>query len=125
MARRAYPTGEPQWVFTADHQATALDVDADFVYVAFNSGELVILRAADGVVQVRQQLRVNGHQVVPLSLAYGGANRLAIGTLDGRVLDCSVAALPRPECKNRRDGVADPRRGQQGDLRRGHRSRRG
>ena len=97
VARRAYPTGEPQWVFTADHQATALDVDGDFVYVAFNSGELVILRAGDGAVLLRQQLLVNGHRVVPLSLACAGANRLAIGTLDGRVLDCSITALPPPE----------------------------
>ncbi|HWS32422.1 MAG TPA: hypothetical protein VN408_06730, partial [Actinoplanes sp.] len=97
VTRRAYPTGEPQWVFTADHQATALDVDGDFVYVAFNSGELVVLRAEDGAVQVRQQLRVNGHRVVPLSLACAGANRLAIGTLDGRVLDCSITGLPPSE----------------------------
>ncbi|BEL05049.1 hypothetical protein Q0Z83_032400 [Actinoplanes sichuanensis] len=97
VARRAYPTGEPQWVFTADHQATALDVDDDFVHVAFTSGELVILRAEDGAVQVRRQLLVNGHRVVPLSLACAGANRLVIGTLDGRVLDCSITASPRSE----------------------------
>ncbi|RJO70670.1 hypothetical protein D5S18_26020 [Nocardia panacis] len=95
VARRKYPTGEPQWVFTADHQATSLDVDADFVYVTFNSGELIILRTVNGAVRTRQQLRVNGHRVVPLSLARVGANRLVIGTLDGRVLDCSVAALQR------------------------------
>ncbi|AEV85152.1 hypothetical protein ACWT_4128 [Actinoplanes sp. SE50] len=95
VARRAYPTGELQWVFTADHQATALDADGDFVYVTFNSGELVILRAVDGAVQVRQQLQVNGYRVIPLSLARVGANRLVVGTLDGRVLDCSIAALPR------------------------------
>jgi hypothetical protein len=93
VARRAYPTGERQWVFTADHQATALDVDGDFVYIAFNSGELVILSAVDGAVKVRQQLRVNGCRIFPLSLARVGANRLVIGTLDGRVLDCSIAAL--------------------------------
>ncbi|MDI6105604.1 hypothetical protein QLQ12_44195 [Actinoplanes sp. NEAU-A12] len=97
VARRTYPTGEPQWVFTTDDQATALDVDDDFVYVAFNSGELVILRAEDGAVQVRQQLLVNGHRVVPLSLACAGENRVVIGTLDGRVLDCSITALPRSE----------------------------
>jgi hypothetical protein len=93
VARRAYPSGELHWVFTADHQATALDVDADFVYVTFNSGELVILRAVDGAVQTRQQLQVNGRRIIPLSLARVGAHRLVIGTLDGRVLDCSIAAL--------------------------------
>jgi hypothetical protein len=102
VARRTYPTGELQWVFTADHQATALDVDDDFVYVAFNSGELVILRATDGTVQVRQRLLVNGHQIVPLSLARADANRLVIGTLDGRVLDCSISASPRSEQHLRR-----------------------
>lgn len=97
VARRTYPTGERQWVFTADHQATALDVDGDFVYVTFNSGELVIMRATDGAVQMRQQLRVNGRRVVPLSLARAGADRLVIGTLDGLLLDCSIAASPRAE----------------------------
>jgi hypothetical protein len=72
-------------------------VDGDFVYVAFNSGELVIVRAEDGAVQVRQQLLVNGHRVVPLSLAGAGVNRLAIGTLDGRVLDCSITGSPPSE----------------------------
>jgi len=97
VVRRAFPTGELQWIFTADYKATALDADEDFVYVAFNSGELVILRAEDGAVQARQQLQVNDHPVVPLSLARVGADRLAVGTLDGRVLDCSIAALQRQE----------------------------
>jgi hypothetical protein len=90
VVRRAFPTGELQWVFTADHQATALDVDDEFVYVAFNSGELVILRAVDGAVQARQQLRVNDQRVVLLSLARVAADRLVVGTLDGRILDCSL-----------------------------------
>ncbi|GAA3724584.1 hypothetical protein GCM10022225_01860 [Plantactinospora mayteni] len=94
VVRRAYPTGELQWVFPADHQATALDADGDFVYVTFNSGELVILRAADGTVHARQELRVDGHPVVPLSLVRLSPDRLAIGTLDGRILVCSLAALP-------------------------------
>ncbi|MBB4957324.1 hypothetical protein [Micromonospora polyrhachis] len=94
VVRRAYPTGELQWVFTADHQATALDVDGDFVYVTFNSGELVLLRAEDGAMHARHELRVNGHRVVPLSLVRLGPGRLAIGTLDGRVLVCSLAASP-------------------------------
>ncbi|MEU5943091.1 hypothetical protein ABZ807_28890 [Micromonospora sp. NPDC047548] len=102
--------------FHGDHQATALDADGDFVYVTFNSGELVLRRAEDGAVHARQELRVNGHRVVPLSLVrcscttarhddldraerVGEATRLspgrlAIGTLDGRVLVCSLAASP-------------------------------
>ncbi|MEU4620450.1 hypothetical protein AB0G04_10805 [Actinoplanes sp. NPDC023801] len=90
VIRRTYPAGEPRWVFTAGHQATALDVDAGFVHVAFDSGELVTLRALDGTVHSRRQLRVGGHPVVPLSLARAGVGRLAIGTLDGRVLDCRL-----------------------------------
>jgi hypothetical protein len=92
VARRAYPTGEAQWVFAADHQATALDADGDFVYVTFNSGQLVVLRAEDGSVHAREQLQVNGHDVVPLSIARLRDNRLAIGTLDGRVLVCALIA---------------------------------
>jgi hypothetical protein len=90
VVRRAYPTGEMQWVFTADNQATALDIDDGLVFVTFNSGELVILSAVDGSVRARQELRVDGHPVVPLSLVRRGPGRLAIGTLDGRLLDCSV-----------------------------------
>lgn len=82
---------EVQWIFTADHQATALDADGDFVYLVFNSGELVVLDAENGAVHARQELRVNGHRIVPLSLTRVGADRLAVGTLDGRVLDCSIA----------------------------------
>ncbi|HEX6684736.1 MAG TPA: hypothetical protein VF062_18170 [Candidatus Limnocylindrales bacterium] len=91
VVRRAFPSGEAQWVFAADHQATAVDVDGDseLVYVTFNNGELVALRAADGTVHGRQRLRVGGHPVVPMSLTYVGSGRLAIGTLDGRILDCS------------------------------------
>lgn len=92
VVRRAYPTGEPHWVFTADHQATALDADGDFVYVTFNSGELVILRAEDGTVQARQQLQVDGHPVVPLALVRLRDSRLAVGTLDGRILVCGLTA---------------------------------
>jgi hypothetical protein len=91
VVRRAYPDGAPRWVFTADHQATALDVDTEHVYVALNSGELVILRAVDGTVRARRLLKVDGHPVVPLSLARQGADRLVIGTLDGRVLDCRIS----------------------------------
>lgn len=43
VACRAYPSGEPLWVFTADAQATDLDTDGDHVYVTFNSGDLVVL----------------------------------------------------------------------------------
>jgi hypothetical protein len=85
VVRRAYPGGELQWVFTADHLATALDADDEFVYVAFNSGVLVVLRAADGAVHARHELGA-----VPLALVRLGPGRVAVGTLDGRVFVCSL-----------------------------------
>jgi hypothetical protein len=94
VVRRAYPSGEPQWVFTADHQVTALDADGEFVHVAFNSGELVVLRVGDGAVHARHALCIDGHRVVPLSLVRTGSAQLAIGTRDGRVLVCSLDAGP-------------------------------
>jgi hypothetical protein len=60
----------------------------------WNGRSVVLLRAEDGAVHARQELRVNGHRVVPLSLVRLSPDRLAIGTLDGRVLVCSLAALP-------------------------------
>lgn len=87
---RAYPSGEPLWVFTTDVQATDLDTDGDYIYVTFNSGELVVLRATDGAVHARLRVRVDGRDVIPLSLALAGHGRAVIGTLDGSVLDCSI-----------------------------------
>ncbi|MES5824725.1 hypothetical protein [Streptomyces sp. RG80] len=55
-------------MFTADFPATALDGYEDTVCVAFNSGELVALRASDGTVLWRQRRDVGGRPVVPLSL---------------------------------------------------------
>ena len=92
VVRRAYPSGAVQWVLTAGGRATALDIADDLVLVAFDCGELVMLDAADGSLRARQELRVGGHLVVPLSLARIGPGRIAIGTLDGLILDCSVVA---------------------------------
>ena len=90
VACRAYPGGEALWVFTADVQATDLDTDGDHVYVAFNSGDLVVLRAADGAALARHEVRLDDRRVIPLSLAVAGPGRVLIGTLDGMVLACSV-----------------------------------
>jgi outer membrane protein assembly factor BamB len=94
VACRAYPSGEPLWVFTADVQATDLDTDGDHVYVTFSSGDLLVLRAADGAVRARHEVRLDGRRVIPLSLAVAGPGRVVIGTLDGRVLACSVDITP-------------------------------
>ncbi|MET8981072.1 hypothetical protein ABZX85_36270 [Streptomyces sp. NPDC004539] len=90
VVRRSLEDGAARWVFTADFPATALDGNEDTVYVAFTSGELVALRASDGTVRWRQRLDVGGWPVVPLSLTLVCPGRLLIGTVDGRILDCSV-----------------------------------
>jgi hypothetical protein len=91
VVRRAYPSGAVEWVFTADCTATAVDADDEIAYIAFNDGEVVALRTADGAVVGRRQLGV-----VPLSLTLAGPGRLVIGTLDGRLLDCSTEPAQNP-----------------------------
>ncbi|MFI1105847.1 hypothetical protein [Streptomyces melanogenes] len=91
VVRRSLSNGAARWVFTTDYPATALDGNEDTVYAAFNSGELVALRASDGAVLWRQQLDIDGQPAVALSLTLLGPGRLLIGTVDGRILDCSVA----------------------------------
>ncbi|MFE9907559.1 PQQ-binding-like beta-propeller repeat protein [Streptomyces clavifer] len=90
VVRRSLMDGAARWVCTADFPVTALDGDEDTVYVAFNSGELVALRTSDGSARWRRILEVRGRPVVPLSLALMGPGRLVIGTVDGRILDCSI-----------------------------------
>ncbi|MEC3915083.1 hypothetical protein [Nocardia sp. CDC160] len=89
VVRRSGRSGVARWVFTADVPVTALDGDENTVYVAFNSGELVALRASDGTVRWRHELEVDGRSVVALSLTLTRPGRLLIGTVDGRILDCS------------------------------------
>ncbi|WP_217207033.1 PQQ-like beta-propeller repeat protein [Streptomyces sp. AC550_RSS872] len=90
VVRRSLTDGAVRWVFTAKYPATAVDGDEDTVYVSFNTGELVALHASDGTVHWRQHLKVGGRCVVPLSLELTDPGRLLIGTVDGRILDCSV-----------------------------------
>ncbi|MET9760855.1 PQQ-binding-like beta-propeller repeat protein [Streptomyces sp. NPDC006372] len=90
VVRRSLTDGAVRWEFATDHPATAVDGDDDTVYVALNSGELVALDASDGTVRRRQRLRIEGVPTVPLSLHLTAPDRLLIGTVDGRVLDCSV-----------------------------------
>ncbi|MEU1432232.1 hypothetical protein ABZ412_34720 [Nocardia sp. NPDC005746] len=90
VVRRSGLYGAVRWVVTADFPVTALDGDEDTVYVAFNSGELVAIHTSDGTVRWRQHLEVDGQPAVPLSLTVTGPGHLLIGTVDGRILDCSV-----------------------------------
>ncbi|MFJ4658836.1 hypothetical protein ACIP5Y_46835 [Nocardia sp. NPDC088792] len=91
VVRRSGLNGAVRWVFTADVPVTALDGDENTVYVALNSGELVALCTSDGTVRWRQRLAVAGQPAVPLSLTLTRPERLLIGTVDGRILDCSVS----------------------------------
>lgn len=95
VVRRRYRSGDLEWVFTADAKATAIDADDKTIYVAFVTGELVALHSDNGVVLARDLLTANGQPVVPLSLSVARPGRIVVGTLDGRVLDCSVN-LPFP-----------------------------
>ncbi|MEV5877466.1 hypothetical protein AB0L75_25225 [Streptomyces sp. NPDC052101] len=90
VVRRSLTDGVVRWEFTAEYPATAVDGDAETVYVGFNTGELVALRASDGTVRWRQHLKIGDQRVVPLSLELVDPGQLLIGTVDGRILDCSV-----------------------------------
>ncbi|WP_405015033.1 hypothetical protein [Kitasatospora sp. NBC_01539] len=92
IVRRRFPDGLPQWLFTADHPATALDTDGQIIFAALSSGEVVALDAADGTLRWRTRLGVDGIPTVPLSLAVAGPRQLLIGTVDGRILVCEIAA---------------------------------
>ncbi|WP_406640911.1 hypothetical protein [Amycolatopsis sp. WGS_07] len=92
VVRRSYPNGKARWVHHADHQVTAIDTIGYTLYVTYNSGEIIALDATDGRELGRQQLQVNDHPVVPLSLSAQAPDRLVIGTLDGRVLVCTATA---------------------------------
>lgn len=93
VVRRAYPSGEPVWVFGADAAPAAVEADGDTVYVALNSGEIAALDAADGTVRARGLLRLDGQIADPLSLTVVGQGRVAVGTTDGRIAECGFAAL--------------------------------
>ncbi|MFE4463025.1 hypothetical protein ACFROC_37195, partial [Nocardia tengchongensis] len=42
IVRRKATTGEPTWIFRTDHKSTALDADANTVFVTYDDGELVL-----------------------------------------------------------------------------------
>ncbi|MFC8660756.1 PQQ-binding-like beta-propeller repeat protein [Streptomyces sp. NPDC057199] len=83
-----------QWQYRTDHPATALDTAGDTVYVAYNSGALTALDADDGSVRWHTELEVEGAPTTALSLAVAPQGHLLIGTVDGRILECSPG--PRP-----------------------------
>lgn len=81
--------GSVRWQHRTDHPATALDSDGETVYVAYNSGALTALDAGDGSVRWHTELTVDGAPATALSLAVAPQGHLLIGTVDGRILECS------------------------------------
>ncbi|MFG3093083.1 hypothetical protein ACGGAI_36390 [Streptomyces antibioticus] len=91
VASRQLPDGHARWVHLTDKPLADLDGDERRVYVVYLNGEVEILDAATGEVRARHTLRAHGHAVTPVSAAYrADQRRLVVGTLDGRILDCSV-----------------------------------
>ncbi|MER5473538.1 PQQ-binding-like beta-propeller repeat protein [Streptomyces sp. NPDC002685] len=82
--------GAVAWQHRTDHPATALDADEDTVYVAYNSGALTALDADNGSVRWHTELDIDGTPTTALSLAVAPQGHLLIGTVDGRILECSV-----------------------------------
>ncbi|MGQ4379252.1 PQQ-binding-like beta-propeller repeat protein [Streptomyces sp. SAS_267] len=82
--------GAVRWQHRTDHPATALDVDEDTVYVAYNSGALTALDADDGTVRWHTELKIDGTPTTALSLAVTPHGHLLVGTVDGRILECAV-----------------------------------
>ncbi|MFI9115293.1 outer membrane protein assembly factor BamB family protein [Streptomyces venezuelae] len=81
--------GSVLWQHRADFPATALDTDGHTVYVADNSGALTALAADDGSVRWRTELEVARVPTTALSLAVAPQGHLLVGTVDGRILECT------------------------------------
>lgn len=87
VVRRDYGDGRLVWHVGLDNQVTALDEFDGRVIVVTNVGEVVVIDATSGNILGREErLRIEGHAVVPLSLAVDTHGELWIGTLDGRVI---------------------------------------
>ncbi|MFD9516233.1 hypothetical protein [Streptomyces sp. NPDC059979] len=83
-------SGAVLWEHRADHPATALDTDGKTVYVAYSSGALAALDADDGSLRRHTHLEVDGAPTAALSLSVAPQGHLLVGTVDGRILECSV-----------------------------------
>ncbi|MEU3794566.1 hypothetical protein AB0F07_33030 [Streptomyces fructofermentans] len=91
VVSRGLPGGEARWVHRTDKPLADLDGDEGKLYVVYLTGEVETLDTATGEVRARHTLRAHGHPVTPVSAAYrADQQRLVVGTVDGRILDCSV-----------------------------------
>nr|BFE58519.1 hypothetical protein GCM10020063_030450 [Dactylosporangium thailandense] len=87
VVRRDLTTGSPHWTFRTDSLATDLDASTDTAYVAYRDGEIVALDLDDGHLRWRWRLR----GIFPTALTVAGADRLLVGTSDGRILVCRIS----------------------------------
>lgn len=91
VARRTYPGGRLVWRVGLDNQITAVDESAGRIVAVTNLGELLVIDAVTGEVIAREeQLSIDGHAVVPLSLAFDPHGGMWIGTFDGRVIRATL-----------------------------------
>ena len=91
VVRRRYPDGKLVWHVALDNQVTAIDEFDGRIVVVTNIGELVMIDAESGDILGREErLAIDGHAVVPLSLALEPQGRAWIGTLDGRVIQATL-----------------------------------
>ncbi|MFJ4367135.1 hypothetical protein ACIP4S_23605 [Streptomyces chartreusis] len=91
VVSRQLPDGEARWVHRTDKPLADLDGDGRRTYVVYLTGEVEVLDSATGEVRARHTLHAHGHPVTPLSAAFSAEqHRLIVGTVDGRILDCSV-----------------------------------
>jgi hypothetical protein len=86
VTRRDMATGSPRWIFRTNHPAADLDAGTDTAYVAYRDGEIVALDLDNGSMRWRWRLR----GIFPTALTVARANRLLVGTSDGRILDCRI-----------------------------------
>ncbi|MFJ4467719.1 hypothetical protein ACIP2X_09640 [Streptomyces sp. NPDC089424] len=93
VVSRRLPDGGARWVYGTDKPLADLDGDERRLYVVYLTGEVEVLDTATGEVRARHTLRAHGHPVTPVSAAYrADLQRLVVGTVDGRILDCEVQA---------------------------------
>ncbi|MGW7342816.1 hypothetical protein [Streptomyces sp. NPDC054854] len=90
VVHREASDGTPQWVFRTDCSATALDADTTTAFVAYDDGEIVALSLESGTVLWRHRLTLGNVSLIPTALTVTQAGRLLVGTLEGRILLCSI-----------------------------------
>ena len=81
------------WTITTPGAVTSLSLfgRAGIVIVALRTGEIWLVRAADGEILWQEAVGTIGEPTVILSLSARG-DRVACGTVDGRILVCRLSS---------------------------------